>query len=56
MVKRQYVTFLTEAGSYSDATIDSTAKESVCLKVYTKYRDFKTFYFPRAYTILTNAE
>jgi site-specific recombinase XerD len=47
-IKRQYFTFLKEAKSYSEPTVDAAAKALNRFEVYTKFRDFKAFHFQQA--------
>ena len=47
-VKRKYFTFLKEAKRHSEPTVDASAKALNRFEVYTKFRDFKTFYFKQA--------
>ena len=47
-IKRKYFTFLKEAKSYSEPTVDAAAKALNRFEVYTKFRDFKAFHFQQA--------
>lgn len=43
-IKRQYFTYLKEAGRQSDATVDAVAAALHRFEVYSKFRDFRSFH------------
>jgi integrase len=47
-IKRQYFTYLKEARSHEEATVDAAAKALSRWEEYTKYRDFRTFHVEQA--------
>ncbi len=47
-IKRQYLAYLKEAKSHSEATVDAVAKALSRFEVDTKFRDFKAFHFEQA--------
>lgn len=47
-IKRQYLAYLKEAKSHSEATVDAVAKALSRFEADTKFRDFKAFHFEQA--------
>ncbi|EIL98259.1 recombinase XerC [Rhodanobacter thiooxydans] len=47
-IKRQYFTYLQDAQSYSEATVDAVAKALARFEDDTKYKDFKAFHYEQA--------
>lgn len=47
-IKRQYYTYLKEAGRYSEPTVDAVAAALHRFEVYSKFRDFKLFHQQQA--------
>jgi integrase len=47
-IKRAYLTYLTEAKGFSEATLDMVAKALTRFETYTKFRDFKAFHIEQA--------
>lgn len=47
-IKRRYFTYVKEAKSYSESTVDMVAKALDRFEVYTKHRDFRAFRFEQA--------
>lgn len=47
-IKRQYYTYLKEAGRHSEATVDAVAAALHRFEVYNKFRDFRSFHHQQA--------
>lgn len=47
-IKRQYFTYLKEAGRHSEATVDAVAAALHRFEAYNKFRDFKSFHHQQA--------
>ena len=46
--KREYFTFLKEAGRYSEASLDGVKKALHRFETYTRFKDFKRFHIQQA--------